>query len=69
MIVGEQQVAGVANLEGDRVRAVTDFLLGLRRQELPIVHIVEHELVTRMMLDRHFVQVTGRAGVRDVEAG
>ena len=68
MIIGEQQVAGVADVERDGVGAVIDLLLGLGRQELPIMDVIEHEFVAGMMFDRHFIDMAGRVGVGDVEA-
>ena len=69
MIVGEEQVLRIADVERDGVGPVAHLLLGLRREELPVLHIVEHEFVAGMMFDRHFVDMARRAGVADIEAG
>ena len=69
VIVGDQYVAGVADLQGDRVHPLGHFLFGLRRQELPVAHVVEHDLVADVVLVRQLVDVAGRGRVGYVEAG
>jgi hypothetical protein len=59
VIVGDQDVVGVADLQRDGVLALAGLLLGLRRQELPVGHPVEADLGADVVLDRGLVDAPG----------
>jgi hypothetical protein len=69
VVVGDRDVLRRVDLEGDRFRARGRFFLRLRPVEVPVLDVVELELVEEMMLGGNLVDVAGRLRVRDVEAG
>src|SRR5690606_4492940 len=68
MVVGYQDVAGIADLERDRVRAFTHFLLCLGPVQRPVLDPIETDFEPPVVLGRHLEDTPRSLRICDVEA-
>src|SRR5690349_661644 len=59
---------GIADLEGNRVATLSEFLLRLGCEQFPVGHPVENHLVANMMLNRDLIDVARGVSIGYVEA-
>ena len=64
VIVRNREIAAVINFQRKRFRALAGLLFGLRRVDVPVLYVIELDLVAHVMLVRQLVHVPGRFGVR-----
>ena len=69
VIVGDGDVVRPVEFERQRFGTFAGLLFGLRRVDVPVLDVVELDLVADMMLVGELVDMAGRLGVRDIEAG
>ena len=69
MVVGDGDVAGRIEFERKRLGTFAGFFFGLRRVDVPVFNVVEDDFAAQVVLVRELVDVTGRGGVGDKEAG
>ena len=64
VIVRNVEIAAVSDFKGERFGALSRFFFGLRSIDVPVLHVVDLDLVAHVVLVRQLIHVPGRFCVR-----